>query len=68
MKASALFAFFGGALLGAGAALLLAPDSGVKTRKKLKRKLKKLRPDELEELIGRYKLGRIKAKLGDMID
>ncbi len=59
MKASSLFTFIGGAALGAMIALLLAPEEGVKTRKKLKRKLKEygidLSKDELNELIGKLK-------------
>lgn len=38
MKQSTLFAFIGGALAGAAAALLLAPDSGANTRRKIKDK------------------------------
>ncbi len=36
MKQSTLFAFLGGAAIGAVAALLLAPDKGSETRRKLK--------------------------------
>ena len=38
MKCKGLLAFVGGALVGATAAILLAPDSGENTRKKLKEK------------------------------
>ncbi len=38
MKQSTLLAFIGGALAGAAAALLLAPDSGANTRRKIKEK------------------------------
>lgn len=58
MKRSSIFAFLGGTALGVVAALLLAPESGRKTRKKLKRKLRKyseLGTDELEELVGYLK-------------
>ena len=59
MKASTFFAFLGGAALGAMAALLLAPEKGVNTRKELKRKLKeygvKLDREELTELINRLR-------------
>ncbi len=59
MKASTFFAFIGGAALGAMTGLLLAPDSGSKTRKKLKNKLKEhgvdLSTDELNELINRLR-------------
>lgn len=36
MKSDTFFAFIGGAIVGAAAALLLAPESGEETRKKLK--------------------------------
>jgi len=36
MKSDTLFAFIGGAIVGAAAALLLAPESGEETRKKIK--------------------------------
>lgn len=36
MKADALLAFIGGAIVGAAAAILFAPDSGDETRKKIK--------------------------------
>ncbi len=59
MKASSFFTFLGGAALGAMAALLLAPDKGVNTRKKLKRMLKEhgidLSKEELNELIHRLR-------------
>lgn len=38
MKCKGLIAFIGGALAGAAAAILLAPDSGENTRRKLKEK------------------------------
>ncbi len=38
MKLNGLIAFIGGALAGAAAAILLAPDSGENTRKKLREK------------------------------
>ncbi|MEF9930891.1 MAG: YtxH domain-containing protein [Bacteroidales bacterium] len=38
MKQSTLLAFIGGAVAGAVAALLLAPDSGANTRKKIREK------------------------------
>ena len=59
MKASTFFAFLGGAALGAIIALLVAPDKGSDTRKKLRRKLKEygidLNKEELNELIDRFK-------------
>jgi len=36
MKTDTLFAFIGGAVVGAAAALLFAPESGEETRKKLR--------------------------------
>lgn len=36
MKSDTFFAFIGGAIVGAAAALLLAPESGEETRKKIK--------------------------------
>ena len=38
MKCNGIIAFIGGALVGAATAILLAPDSGENTRKKLKEK------------------------------
>lgn len=38
MKCNGIIAFIGGALVGAAAAILLAPDSGENTRKKIKEK------------------------------
>lgn len=38
MKCNGIIAFIGGALVGAAAALLLAPDSGENTRRKIKEK------------------------------
>ena len=55
MKPSTFFTFLSGAALGAMVALLLAPEKGSNTRKKLRRKLKehgiKLSKEELSELI-----------------
>lgn len=36
MKGDTVLAFIGGAIIGAAAAILFAPDSGDKTRKKIK--------------------------------
>lgn len=36
MKGDTIFAFFGGLIIGAAAALLLAPESGDETRRKIK--------------------------------
>ena len=59
MKASTFLAFIGGAALGALIALLLAPEDGVKTRKKIKRKLKeygiRLSKEDLNEFIEHFK-------------
>lgn len=41
MKADALLAFIGGAIVGAAAAILFAPDSGDETRRKIKDTLDK---------------------------
>ncbi|MFA7116907.1 MAG: YtxH domain-containing protein [Bacteroidales bacterium] len=41
MKGETLFTFIGGALIGAAAAILLAPDSGTETRKKIKKGVEK---------------------------
>lgn len=38
MKCNGIIAFIGGALVGAAAAIILAPDSGENTRKKLREK------------------------------
>jgi gas vesicle protein len=38
MKCNGIIAFIGGAVVGAAAAVLLAPDSGENTRRKLKEK------------------------------
>lgn len=38
MKPGIIFAFIGGALAGAAVALLVAPDSGVNTRRKIREK------------------------------
>lgn len=53
MKQSTLLAFIGGALAGAAAALLLAPDSGANTRKKIKEKA----AEEYEALKERIRTG-----------
>ncbi len=41
MKCDNFFAFLGGLLVGAGAALLFAPESGAETRKKIKNTFEK---------------------------
>ena len=41
MKADNLFSFLGGALIGAAAAILFAPESGEETRKKIKESIDK---------------------------
>ena len=59
MKASTFFTFLSGAVLGAMIALLVAPEKGSDTRKKLRRKLKEhgidLSKEELGELIDRLR-------------
>lgn len=58
-----------GALLGAGVALLFAPDRGVNTRKRLGRQLRRLRDrggDSVSELRDKlsHELRRLKKKAG----
>ena len=52
-------AFIGGAVVGAAAGLLLAPDKGDETRKKIREALEKsginIGKEELEKLVGRVK-------------
>jgi hypothetical protein len=55
-----------GALLGAGIALMLAPDRGDKTRRRLRRRLERLREDAGEGLERRRR--RAEAGLGRMVD
>ena len=59
MKASTIFSFLGGAAIGALVALLIAPDKGSDTRKKLRHKLKEhginLSKEEFNELFDRLK-------------
>ena len=54
MKCKGLLAFIGGALAGATAAILLAPDSGENTRKKLKEKAQH-EYDHLKDKLARAK-------------
>ena len=49
MKCTGLLAFIGGALAGAAAAILLAPDSGENTRRKIKERAQQ----EYEHLKGK---------------
>lgn len=52
---SILYAFIGGAIVGAGTALLLAPEKGVETRNKIKACLRKkgilCSDDEIDALV-----------------
>ena len=52
-------AFLGGAIVGAAAGLILAPDKGDETRKKIREALEKsginIGKEELEKLVGRVK-------------
>lgn len=57
MKGETIFAFFGGLIVGAAAALLLAPDSGEETRKKIKGTFEK----ECQNLKEKYESIRDKA-------
>ena len=41
MKCDNFFAFLGGLIVGAGAAILIAPESGAETRKKIKNTFEK---------------------------
>ena len=41
MKCDNFFAFLGGLIVGAGAAILFAPESGAETRKKIKNTFEK---------------------------
>ena len=56
MKCKGLLAFIGGALAGAAAAILLAPDSGENTRRKLREKAQQ-EYDHLKEKMARAKAG-----------
>lgn len=55
MKTGLLYAFLGGALVGAAAAVLFAPADGNETRKKLKSLLKKkgvkISDEEVDDLV-----------------
>ncbi|MCQ2264552.1 MAG: YtxH domain-containing protein [Bacteroidales bacterium] len=59
MKTSHLFTFLSGALIGVIIALLLAPESGDETRKKINEKLKErginLSREQLDEFIKSFK-------------
>ncbi len=59
MKVSQLITFLGGAFLGAIIALLLAPETGEETRKKIKTKLEekgiKLSKEQLDQFIDSLK-------------
>ena len=59
MKASHVLTFLGGAFLGVIAALLLAPEKGEITRRKIKDKLEEkgihLSPEELDKFINKIK-------------
>lgn len=56
MKCKGLLAFIGGALAGAAAAILLAPDSGENTRRKLREKAQQ-EYDHLKEKMDKVKAG-----------
>ena len=71
MKASTFFTFLSGAALGAMIALLVAPDKGSDTRKKLRRKLKEhgidLNKEELSDLIDRLRRKK-QAKKAEVVE
>ena len=56
MKCKGLLAFIGGALAGAAAAILLAPDSGENTRRKLREKAQQ-EYDHLKEKMAKARAG-----------
>ena len=56
MKCKGLLAFIGGALAGAAAAILLAPDSGENTRRKLREKAQQ-EYDHLKERMSKVEAG-----------
>ena len=62
MKPGIIFAFIGGALDGAAAALLMAPDSGVNTRRKIREKA------EAEYEAAREKFNRIKRECDEKLE
>ena len=55
MKSDNLLAFVGGAILGAVAAILLAPDSGTNTRAKIKEKADEKYKDIQEKIKNGHK-------------
>ena len=55
MKSDNLLAFVGGAILGAVAAILLAPDSGANTRAKIKEKAGETYKDLQEKIKNEHK-------------
>jgi gas vesicle protein len=63
-RSDALVAFLLGAAVGAGVALLLAPQSGEETRKKLGDKAKRL-GDDVDEKFRQAK-DEVKARAGDV--
>ncbi len=56
MKYNGIIAFIGGALVGAAAAILMAPDSGENTRRKLKEKAQQ-EYDNLKQKVSHTKFG-----------
>lgn len=62
MKAQGLILFLSGAVIGAATALLLAPESGERTRRRVKRFIE----DEKDKLVDTYQ--DVRAKIEDQAE